>query len=252
MPSSPQWKLDYKFKNATKDEASLFIYGYVVSEKCTETDVTADNFRQELDKVKNVKTLNIFINSGGGDVFQGVAIYNMLKRHKAYKKVYIDGLAASIASVIAMAGDKVFIPKNAMMMIHNPAALTVGNSDDFRKAAEDLDKITNSSIIPAYQEKSGMKTEKIKGLMNAESWINADDALGYGLIDEIEETKQIAASLQGKTLIMNGLKVDLSGYKNPPLAIGKNSFQQQTDQSRIERKIDLLNQRVAARKRKLI
>src|SRR5690606_20024488 len=106
------------------------------------------------EKLGRVETLNVFINSPGGSVFQGQAIYNILKRQKARVNVYIDGLAASIASVIAMAGDTIFMPKNAMMMVHNPWTFSIGNAQDLRKEADTLDKI-RETLIEAYLSKAG-------------------------------------------------------------------------------------------------
>jgi ClpP class serine protease len=139
----------------------------------------------------------------------------MLKRHSATKTVYIDGLAASIASVIAMAGDKIIMPKNAMMMIHKCWTIALGNADDMRKMADDMDKI-DESIIAAYVEKTGMETDDIIELMTDETWMTAQDALDYGFADEIEESKQVAASMKNGMLLINGQEMDLSRFQNVP------------------------------------
>ena len=114
-------------------------------------EVTPKQFKDDLDALGEINTLNVYINSPGGSVFAGQTIYSMLKRHKAKVHVYIDGLAASIASLIAMAGDKVIMPKNAMMMIHSPWTFAAGNAQEFRKIADDMDKIRESMVV-AYEQ----------------------------------------------------------------------------------------------------
>jgi len=123
--------------------------------------------------------------------------------------VHIDGLAASIASVVAMAGDTVFMPKNAMMMVHNPWMLVIGNAQDLRKTADDLDKI-RESIIEAYLSKAGsrLSVEKISELMDNETWLTAQECADYGLCDEVVAEKEIAASISDAELFQR--------YKNTP------------------------------------
>jgi ATP-dependent Clp protease protease subunit len=156
-------------------------------------------------------------------VFAGQAIYSMLKRHSATVNVYVDGLAASIASIIAMAGDSVKMPKNAMLMVHNPWSFGMGNANDFRKLADDLDKV-RESMISVYEDKTGMEKESIVELMDAETWMTAEEAVEFGFADEIEEEKQVAASLNNRIFAINGLKVDITRYKN--LQVGKIQFKE--------------------------
>jgi len=130
----------------------------------------------------------------------------MLKRHKAHKNVYIDGLAASIASVVVMAGDTIYMPKNAMMMIHNPWTFGLGNAAEFRKLAEDLDKIRESLIV-AYEERSALTRDEIIKIMDSETWLTADECFEYGFCDVVEKEKQMAACID-KNL--------LARYKNTP------------------------------------
>lgn len=143
----------WNFKALDDNTGELTLYGEIANETWWGDEVTPKEFKADLDGLGEIDTLNIYINSPGGDVFAGQAIHSMLKRHKAHKNVYIDGLAASIASVVVMAGDRIFMPKNAMMMIHNPWTLGVGNASEFRKLAEDLDKI-RESLIAAYENRS--------------------------------------------------------------------------------------------------
>src|SRR5690625_2640779 len=139
----------------------------------------------------------------------------MLKRHKAHVTVYVDGLAASVASVIAMAGDEVIMPANAMMMIHDPWTWGAGNAKQFRKLADDLDKI-GESIVAAYEGKTGLSSEEITSIMDAETWLTASEAVEMGFADTIEESKHIAASLRNGALVVQGQTFDLSRYRNPP------------------------------------
>ena len=141
------------------------LYGDIASSTWYGDEITPKDFKADLDSLGDIQTLNIYINSSGGDVFAGQAIYSMLKRHSAQKNVYVDGLAASIASLIAMAGDKIIMPANAMMMVHRAWTVAMGNSNDFRKLAEDMDKI-DESIITVYESKTGMKQEDIVGFGN--------------------------------------------------------------------------------------
>ncbi|QNB48201.1 Clp protease ClpP [Thermanaerosceptrum fracticalcis] len=205
----------WKFKAKDDGTAELLLYGEISSSTWWGDEVTPKQFKKDLDDLGDVSEINVYINSEGGDVFAGQAIYSMLKRHRATINIYVDGLAASIASVIAMVGDKVIMPKNAMMMVHNPWTIAIGTADDFRKLADDMDKI-RESIITVYTDKSGMDQDKIIEMMDKETWMTAEEAVKYGFADEIEEEKQVAASLNGGFLMLNGQKFDLSKFKNPP------------------------------------
>lgn len=199
--------------NKADKAGELYIYGDIVAYKWDDSDITAKSFKEDLDAMGDIDTLNIYINSPGGNVFQGQAIYSILKRHKAYKNVYVDGIAASIASVIAMAGDAIFVPKNGMMMIHRPWTIAIGNMDDMLAAAESLEKI-GISIKATYMERFKESEDKLQELLDAETWLTADECLEYGLCDEITEEKQIAASLNSEVL---------SNYRNVPESLKTNS-----------------------------
>ena len=181
--------------------ADIFIQGDIVSEQWDESDTSAKSFRDGLKELGNIPQLNVHINSAGGSVFDGIAIENMLKQSSSQVNVYIDGLAASIASVIAMGGDTIFMPSNAMMMIHMPWTMTMGNAKDMRKSADDLEKIAESSII-TYLDKAGDKLDRstLIQLMNDETWLTADEAVEYGLADEVLEPVTVAASLDSEFL----------------------------------------------------
>jgi ATP-dependent Clp protease protease subunit len=225
----------WQFRNqADKKTGELLIYGDIESTKIYSDDVTPKEFKKELDALGEIDTLNIYINSGGGDVFAAQAIYSMLNRYKAKKTTYVDGLAASAASVIAMVGDKRIMPNNAMLMIHKAWSIAIGNADDFRKRADDLEKI-EESIIAVYQEKSGIEREKVIELMAAETWMTAKEAKEYGFIDEIDDEKEVAACLDGEFLSVNGQKTDLSRYKNPPkmFVVKQEKPQKELDESQL-------------------
>lgn len=235
----------WNFKNISESEGELMLYGDISSQSWWGDEVTPKQFKADLDELGDVKNLHIYINSGGGDVFAGQAIYSMLKRHKANKTVHIDGLAASIASAIAMAGDKIIMPKNAMMMVHKCWTLAVGNADDMRKMADDMDKI-DESIIATYKEKTGKSKKRIKEIMEAETWMNAEDALKEGFIDEIEQEKHIAASTKGGFLVVNNQKIDISKYKNAP------KFVESQEEETRQVPLDLYKAKIKQIERKLI
>lgn len=179
-------------------------------------EVTPKQFKADLDALGDIAELRVFINSGGGDVFAGQAIYSMLSRHTAKVTVFIDGLAASIASIVAMAGDTVIMPRNAMMMIHNPWTIGIGDAREFRKLAETLDAI-RESMFAAYESKTNLTRSELIPLLNAETWLTAKDAVEKGFADEIEESKKIAASLvRPGVWAINGQEFDLSHYHNTP------------------------------------
>jgi len=182
-------------KNLTDTSAELYMYGDITGHKWEDSDTVPEDVRDTLNQVKDVEQLNIYINSGGGSVFAGLAIYNMLKRHKGNKTVYVDGVAASIASVIAMAGDKVVIPSNAFLMIHKPWSIAIGNSNDFLKMAEDLEGI-ESGILNVYEENlaDGADMEEVKRMVANETWLNGKEAAQYFNVEVVEENKMAACA----------------------------------------------------------
>lgn len=186
-------------QEAKSNKADMYIDGEIVTDEYEDSDTSASGFRDALKSLGDVKSINLHINSPGGSVFEGIAIYNMLKQNKAKVNVYVDGLAASIASVIAMSGDAIFMPSNAMMMIHNPWTLAVGNANELRKQADDLDQITKSSV-QTYLNKAGDKLNEatLKELMDNETWLTAQEAVDYGLADEVMEPNKAAASISKK------------------------------------------------------
>lgn len=163
--------------------------------------VTAKDFMAEVKKFKG-QHIHLRINSVGGSVIEGAAIYNALRRHKGGLTVHVDGLAASMASVIAMAGEEVYIADNAMLMIHNPWSMTMGDADDLRKEADVLDKLKNT-LVNAYARKTGMETEDIAAMMDEETWLNATQSVAMGFADQIEDGTQAAACLSPRARFDN-------------------------------------------------
>jgi len=183
-------------RNLTEDAADLYIYGEIVDNtdwKWDESDVMPADVLNAMKSVEGLKTLNIYINSPGGSVFAGLAIYNMLKRNPAKKNVYVDGLAASIASVIAQAGDNIYMPANAFLMIHKPWTIAMGDSNFFRKLAEDLDVI-ESGVMEVYKDnmRENISIETIQQMVDDETWLTAEEAAKYFNIEMID-SKQVAA-----------------------------------------------------------
>lgn len=168
--------------------------------------ISAKEFIDELKGLGEVTDITLRLNSPGGSVFEGMAIYNRLKQHKAGITVYVDGLAASMASVIAMAGDVVVMPANSMMMIHNPWTFAIGDADGLRDNADLLDKI-KTTMLAAYSEKTGLSEDEISAIMDEETWLTGAEALEMGFADQVEESVDVAASVKS---------FDLSKFKNLP------------------------------------
>ena len=155
--------------------------------------VTAKDFARDLKEVKPNGSIDLHINSPGGSVTDGIAIYNLLKNHSSTVNVIIDGLAASMASVIAMAGDTITMPENALMMIHNPWGGAMGDADELRKTAEILDKM-KSALISAYSAKTGKDADEIGQLMDAETWMTGSEAVEMGFATQVSAEVKLAAS----------------------------------------------------------
>jgi len=175
-----------KFWNWVRNEdtgaAELIFNGPISEDTWFGDEITPAMFRNELSKVSG--DLTVWLNSPGGDVFAASQIYTMLRSHKGKVTVKIDGIAASAASVVAMAGDETLIAPTGMLMIHNPSTVAFGNKEAMQKAIELLDEV-KESIINAYEEKSGLSRSKIARMMDEETWLNAKKAQSLGLVDGI-------------------------------------------------------------------
>ena len=192
---TPKRMWDLKQRADAADTLDLYIYGDVAGDsqdwwtgEVIQSETSANALRDALAEYPDAKEIAIYINSYGGSVFEGTAIYNQLKRHSAHKTVYVDGFACSIASVIAMAGDTVVMPRNALMMIHNMSMGVYGTAAELRQAAENLDTI-NQAGMAAYLEKAGdkLEPEKLKEMYDAETWLTAEQCMTLGLADQYAE-----------------------------------------------------------------
>jgi len=199
--------------NAAAQSADVFLYG-VVGGYDWENDQALDGagFVSQINAL-DVGTINFRINSPGGSVVEGHAIHNALVRHPARVITHIDALAASMASVIAMAGDEVHMADNATFMIHDPWTVVMGDSDDLRKFADVLDMI-GEQIIAGYQRHTELSAEAIRAMMAAETWMDADTALAHGFVTHIDGAMQMAALVSSKF-----------SFQNMPDLIRRNSTQ---------------------------
>lgn len=224
----------YEFKNITSSEADLFIYGEIVQddidwwtgEKDTNL-VGLQSFKEELDNIGNVQTLNMYINSPGGDVFTASTMISMLKRVKdkgTTINAYVDGLSASAASFLMMVADDVKLYKNSTVMIHKPMSWAVGNANDMQKTIDALNKIEESVMIPMYMDKSKVSEEEIQSLIDAESWLSAKDMDKYFNVTLLDEEKVAVASISSNLF---------KNYKNVPDFI-KNSLKTVQNEEKTE------------------
>jgi len=175
----------YYFLESKNDVADLYIFGDITSWPWSEGDVSANGIVKELQSL-DASEINVHINSYGGEVAEGLAIYNTLKNSNMKVTTICDGFACSAASVIFMAGDERIINEASLLMIHNAWTYASGNAGKLRKAAEDLDKITQASVN-AYMNRVSISEEKVKELMDNESWITADEAVEYGFATKTEK-----------------------------------------------------------------
>jgi ATP-dependent Clp endopeptidase proteolytic subunit ClpP len=166
------------------DEIGLNWWGEGVSAKQMADDLEA----------LDVSTIALRINSPGGSVFEGNTIYNALRRHDATVTTYVDGLAASAASIVALAGDEVIMAPNAMMMIHDAWGFAIGNAADMRKQADTLEKV-NATLVATYRGRTGKSNEEILAAMADETWFDAETAVEWGLADRVDGEEQDVAAL---------------------------------------------------------
>jgi len=184
-PFKPRAKAGiYKIENkADENEATVYIY-----DEIGWFGIMAETFVKEMETIK-AKTVHIRLNTPGGDVFDGTAIANAIKQHKSKTIIHIDGLAASIGSIIALAGDEIHMAENAFFMFHEAWSFVIGNASNMRDEADLLDKI-DGVLAKTYAKKTGKEVNEIKDLMSAETWLTAEEALEMGMIDSIEEDEK--------------------------------------------------------------
>lgn len=203
----------WKVKNEVNGNSEILLYGPIAGESSWWRDeVTPKNFAADLESLGG-RDVTVRINSGGGDVFAAHAIHNQLVAYKGRVTVVIDGLAASAATIIAVAGDRIIMPANALFMIHNPA---IGLSDyygadELLKAAEALNTI-KGSIVAAYRKRCKASAEELAAMMDAETWMGAAECLEKGFVDEIQGS--VSPVLNGSSLIVNSVNFDMKNFKN--------------------------------------
>ena len=227
----------WKNMDGTESERALELYGTIAEESWFDDDVTPQMFRDEL--FAGSGPVTVWLNSPGGDCVAASQIYSMLMDYKGDVTIKIDGIAASAASVIAMAGTKVLMAPTALMMIHNPITMAYGNHDDMQKAIEMLDEV-KESIINAYEIKTGLSRAKLSHLMDTETWMNANKAIELGFADDIleDEKKNIsdipAYAFSGRAAeisLMNKLTLHCKSEKEEPVG---------TPISDLEKRLNLL------------
>lgn len=199
------------FSAAKKDSTlELMVYDEIGASWFSE-GVTAKAIKEQIDAAGDVSKIVVRLNSPGGDVFEGAAIYSLLSQHPAEIECYVDGLAASAAFTIAMAGDSIHVSETGMMMVHNAWGVAVGDAGDMRKTAETLDKI-NVTMRDLYAKRSGMDAEEMQAVMDAETWLTGAEAVEKGFADDV-----IASDpAQSKAARALAASFDLKAYKHPP------------------------------------
>ena len=184
----------YSIKALSRGTAEVLLYDEIGA-----WGISAQQFARDLKALGDLQRIDLRVHSPGGDVFEGTAIYNLLKHHPARVEGYVDGLAASMATVILMACDVVHIPENALMMVHKPWGITGGDADDMRRYVELLDKIEDTMVM-AYAGKTGKSADEIKSLLKEETWMTGREAVEAGFADQLTESLAAAAHLNSKRM----------------------------------------------------
>lgn len=199
-----------EFKNKGGAKAEIWLYDQVGKDWFGE-GISAKDFRSQLNALGKVDLINLRINSPGGDVFDGFAIYNALAQHPAKIVVDVDGMAASIASIIAMAGDEINMAENAMFMIHNPQGVAVGDASEMDRMRSLLDQI-KGSLVNTYEKRTKNNAGQLIDWMNEETWMTADEAMQNGFTDKVTDPQEVFASF-----------AQLKAFRNVPSTIGNAS-----------------------------
>lgn len=197
------------------------LFGFVGGSKEFNDGFNETDFLNELRSIPETNDLTISINSFGGSVYTALSIYSLLKSHKGSITFRIDGTAMSAATIItSVPNAKVVMPRGAMMMIHKVSVGVYGNADDLKKTVEDIEKL-EMNVLQIYAEKTGRTIEEIQALVNQETYFTAEEALEFGLVDEIDETTLIQALADGDTVTINGLSVAASYFEHAPMGFIK-------------------------------
>ena len=224
-------------RNENDESRTLFLNGEISDETWYGDEVTPKMFKEELQDGEG--DITVWINSPGGDVFAAAQIYNMLMDYKGNVTVKIDGLAASAASVIAMAGTEVQMSPVAMMMIHNPATIAIGDSSEMKKAIDMLDEV-KESIMNAYEIKTGLSRSRISHLMDAESWFNAKKAVELGFADKLLFSKEETEAEEEKELEMEAVMFSRKAVTNSLMSKLISKPEKKTPIEQLEKSLSLL------------
>ena len=229
----------YEFKNTSDFSSDLYIYGEIVEDDANwwtgEKDpslVGLTSFKEELDSLGNIRNLNMYINSPGGDVFTASTMVSMLNRLKDKGTVinaYVDGLSASAASFLMMVADNIKLYKNSIVMVHKPMSMAWGNADDLQKTIDALDKIEDGVMMPLYMKKAKVEEKKIKSLVDEESWLDTKDMDKYFNVELLDEEKVAVASVSSNLF---------KNYKNTPDFV-KNLIENDENLNKTEEKTDI-------------
>lgn len=224
-------------RNENDESRTLFLNGEISDETWYGDEVTPKMFKEELQDGEG--DITVWINSPGGDVFAAAQIYNMLMDYKGNVTVKIDGLAASAASVIAMAGTEVQMSPVAMMMIHNPATIAIGDSSEMKKAIDMLDEV-KESIMNVYEIKTGLSRSRISHLMDAESWFNAKKAVELGFADKLLFSKEETEAEEEKELEMEAVMFSRKAVTNSLMSKLISKPEKKTPIEQLEKRLSLL------------
>lgn len=205
---------------AVNDAGEMYLYGDIVDEKWWDEEVSPKSVRDALNGLGTLKNLNIHLNSYGGSCIAGNAIISILDNYRRKNgtalNIYIEGIAASMGSGIASVGDKVYMADNALFMVHLPSTIAIGNKEDFQQAINILEK-TEETLVANYMRRFKGTEDELKGLMEQESWLTADEAKEWGFVDEIVEGVKVAASA-------TGIKIGNQVFENKVADMIKNKY----------------------------
>lgn len=209
--AKPKGKTPSSYRMTAKGgKGEIYLYGNI-GQSFWGDGISAKQFADDLKGLGSVSNIDIRINSDGGDVFEGRAMYSLLAQHKAKKVVYVDGNAASIASLIAMSGDEIVMGDGTFMMIHNAWGVAVGDSNEMKRVSDLLDSVTQT-LVDTYASRTGNDAKTIKAWMDAETWMPASDAVKNKFATRVAESAKVAAFGN----------VGLFRYRNLPMALRPN------------------------------
>jgi ATP-dependent protease ClpP protease subunit len=198
--------LNYRVRMAGSKAGEILLYDDIGGGGFFGGGISAKQFADDLKDLGKIDTLNLRVNSPGGDVFEGLAIYNTIARHPAHVIADIDGMALSIASIIIMAADEINMADNAMLMIHDPFTVAAGTADDFREKADLMDQV-KGNLVKVYADRTKNTEAEISDWMSEETWMTAKEAKSLGFAHNVTESLQLAA------------RFDLSRFRNAPKAL---------------------------------